>query len=277
MILLFDEDELKFENLGLGILRDATSCVVKEELNGEYSLSMQYPISGSNFDKLTENRIIYVKPNPYDEYQPFRIYSISRPIGGTVNVTAYHISYDLNGVICQPFKGGSLLDTITKIQNGIDDDRFKFINGHAVDDKYYRTYQITTPTNVKAILSSGDEAVCGKECYDCELKYDKWSVKILGHRGNDRGEEIRYAKNMTDLTQEVSTENLYSAVYPYYHKETTSSDSSSSEDGFTKVYIVGKKPFQDGWFSFEDNGEPYHPTSDNKVKVKTEGEFKEKE
>ena len=276
MILLFDEDELKFENLGLGILRDATSCVVKEELNGEYSLSMQYPISGSNFDKLTENRIIYVKPNPYDEYQPFRIYSISRPIGGTVNVTAYHISYDLNGVICQPFKGGSLLDTITKIQNGIDDDRFKFINGHAVDDKYYRTYQITTPTNVKAILSSGDEAVCGKECYDCELKYDKWSVKILGHRGNDRGEEIRYAKNMTDLTQEVSTENLYSAVYPYYHKETTSSDSSSSEDGFTKVYIVGKKPYQDGWFSFEDNGEPYHPTSDNPVQVQTEGDFKDK-
>ena len=276
MILLFDEDELKFENLGLGVLRDATSCVVKEELNGEYSLSMQYPISGSNFDKLIENRIIYVKPNPYDEYQPFRIYSISRPIGGTVNVTAYHISYDLNGIICQPFKGGSLLDTITKIQNGIDDDRFKFVNGHAVDDKYYRTYQITTPTNVKAILSSGDDAVCGKERYDCELKYDKWIVKILGHRGSDRGEEIRYAKNMTDLTQEVSTENLYSAVYPYYHKETTSSDSSSSEDGFTKVYIVGKKPYQDGWFSFEDNGEPYHPTSDNPVQVQTEGDFKDK-
>lgn len=276
MILLFDEDELKFENLGLGVLRDATSCTVKEELNGEYSLSMQYPISGSNFEKLVENRIIYVKPNPYDDYQPFRIYSISRPIGGTVTVTAYHISYDLNGVICQPFKGGSLLDTITKIQNNIDDTRFKFVNGHAIDDKYYRTYQITTPTNVKAILSSDDEAVCGEDGYDCELKYDKWVVRILGHRGSDRGEEIRYAKNMTDLTQEITTENLCSAVYPYYHKESTSSDSSSTEDGFTKVYIVGKKPYQDGWFSFEENGEPYHPTSDNPVQVQTEGDFKDK-
>lgn len=276
MILLFDEDEIKFENLGLGVLRDATSCTVKEELNGEYSLSMQYPISGSNFEKLIENRIIYVKPNPYDEYQPFRIYSISRPIGGTVTVTAYHISYDLNGVVCQPFKGGSLLDTITKIQNNIDDTRFKFVNGHAVDDKYYRTYQITTPTNVKAILSSDDEAVCGEDGYDCELKYDKWVVRILGHRGSDRGEEIRYAKNMTDLTQEITTENLCSAVYPYYHKESTSSDSSSTEDGFTKVYIVGTKPYQDGWFSFEENGEPYHPTSDNPVQVQTEGDFKDK-
>lgn len=277
MIRLFDEDEESFQNLGLGVLRDATSCTIKEELNGEYSLSMQYPINGSNFDKLVENRIIYTKPNPYDEEQPFRIYSISRPIGGTVSVTAYHISYDLNGVVCQPFKGGSLLDTLTKIQNNMDDTRFKFVNAHAVDDKYYRTYQITTPTNVKAILSADDDAVGGDDCYDCEFKYDKWTIKVYGHRGEDRGEEVRYAKNMTDLTQEVTTENLYSAVYPYYHKESTSEESDSTEDGFTKVWIVkNSKPYQDGWFSFEEDGDAYHPTSDSPVQVQTEGDFKDK-
>lgn len=33
MIILFDENELLFQSLGLGLLKDAKSCVVKEGLN----------------------------------------------------------------------------------------------------------------------------------------------------------------------------------------------------------------------------------------------------
>ena len=78
MIILFEENETLFQNLGLGLLRDARSCVVKETLNDSFELELQYPITGSNFSKITLNRIILCPPNPYSEPQPFRIDSISK-------------------------------------------------------------------------------------------------------------------------------------------------------------------------------------------------------
>ena len=52
MIILFDENELLFQSLGLGLLSDAKSCIVKEGLNDSFELEMQYPLTGSNFSKL---------------------------------------------------------------------------------------------------------------------------------------------------------------------------------------------------------------------------------
>ena len=275
MILIFEENETKFDSLGLGVLRDAISCSVKEGLNDEYTLEMTYPITGNNFDKLLENRIILAKPNMDDEAQPFRIHSISRPINGVVTVDAYHISYDMNGIPVSGFKAGNFLDAVNKIAAScIGDCPFKFVNAHAVDKKFYKTFEFSAPTNLKALLSADEDSI--GEVYDVEYKYDKWTVTLYGHRGADRGLEIRYAKNLQDVTQDTSTETLYSHVYPFYHKETTSTTSNSSDDGFPKVYIVGNKPFQDGWFSYQDGGEPFHPVDSSGVQVATEGNYKDK-
>ena len=65
-------------------------------------------------------------------------------------------------------------------------------------------------------------------------------------------------------------------MYPYVHQETTSQSSSSTTDGFTQVYIVGSKPYQDGWLSYSQNGEPYHPVDESPVQVATEGNFYQK-
>ena len=275
MILIFEENETKFDSLGLGVLRDAVSCSVKEGLNDEYTLEMTYPITGSNFDKLLENRIILAKPNMDDEAQPFRIHSISRPINGVVTVDAYHISYDMNGIPVSGFKAGNFLDAVNKIASScVGDCPFKFVNAHAVDKKFYKTFEFSAPTNLKALLSADEDSI--GEVYDVEYKYDKWTVTLYGHRGADRGLEIRYAKNLQDVTQDTSTETLYSHVYPFYHKETTSTTSNSSDDGFPKVYIVGNKPFQDGWFSYQDGGEPFHPVDSSGIQVATEGNYKDK-
>ena len=98
MIILFDESTNKFDNLGLGVLKDAVDCTVKESLNNTFELEMNYPVSGSNYSKLQIGRLLFTKPNPYDNQQAFRIQSITKPIKGIVTVYAKHISYDMNGI-----------------------------------------------------------------------------------------------------------------------------------------------------------------------------------
>lgn len=192
----------------------------------------------------------------------------------------------MNGIPVSGFKGANFLDTINNIKkNCLIENKFEFINARSIDKKFYKTFQLTAPTNLKALLTatgdnsaSSDESTTGSigSVYDIEFKYDKWKVIFCSRRGSDKGVEVRYSKNRTDMTQETTTENLYSAVYPFYHKETTSTTTNTTDAGFTKVYIVGNKPYQDGWLSYSEGGEPYHPVDESGVQVATEGQYKNK-
>lgn len=271
MIILFDENELLFQSLGLGLLRDAKSCVVKEGLNDRFELEMQYPLTGSNFSKLALNKIILTKSNPYSQTQPFRIYSISKPINGVVTVKAFHISYDMNGIIVKPISASTPQTLIDKIQNNtLLDHPFKFYTD-ITETKSFKTYNYY---NMRALLMGTDESVL--ETYKGEILFDKFNVNILAKRGSNKGASIRYAKNMKDITHEVNYERLYNGVYPFYHKEEVEVTTDTSSDGFKQVYIVGNKPYQDGWFSYSAGGEPYHPVDESPVQVASDGDYKDK-
>lgn len=270
MIVLFEENEQEFTSLGLGILKDALSCKVSEKLNDEFTVEMEYPITGANYDKIKIGRIIFCKPNPYDSMQAFRIYSITDAIGGTVTVSAVHISYDMNDIPVKAFSATSLQDAILQIQNGSVVKNDFVISSDILSS---RTYKTTAPYNLRALLMGEDDSLLNK--YDAEVKFDNYYVSILQRRGKNRGAVVRYGHNMTDLTHEVSNNNLYNGVFPYYHTEKETTETTSGGE-FTKVYIVGSKPFQENWFSYTKNGETFHPVAGVPVQVDTDGEYKDK-
>ena len=271
MIILFDENELLFQSLGLGLLRDAKSCIVKEGLNDSFELEMQYPLTGSNFSKLALNKIILVKSNPYSQPQPFRIYSISKPINGVVTIKAFHISYDMNGIIVKPISASTPQTLIDKIQNEtLLEHNFKFYT----DITESKSFKTSNYYNMRALLMGSDESVL--ETYKGEILFDRFNVNILTKRGSNKGASVRYAKNMKDITHEVNYERLYNGVYPFYHKEEVEVTTDTSSDGFKQVYIVGSKPYQDGWFSYSAGGEPYHPVDESPVQVASDGDYKDK-
>lgn len=271
MIILFEENETLFQSLGLGVLSDTKACVVKETLNDSFELELQYPITGINFSKIKLDRIILSKSNPYSEAQPFRIYSISKPIHGIITVKAFHISYDMNGIVVGPVSGGTPGSVLEKIQNGaLIKHSFKF-NTDITDSKSFKT---SNYYNMRAVLMGSDESFLS--VYKGEIIFNKFNVTILKRRGSNKGASVRYAKNMTDLTHEVNYERLYNGVYPFYHKEETSATTETTSDGFKEVYIVGTKPYQDGWFSYTAGGEAYHPVDESPVQVASEGDYKGK-
>lgn len=268
MIILFDEDERIFSGVGLGVLKDALSCTVSESLNDKYTVSMEYPVNGSNYGLIQLNRILYCPPNPYSSAQPFRIYSITKPIDGKVTVEAYHISYDMNDVAVGVINAANIRDALEQIQNGvITENNFKLYT----DITSTKKFKTISPYNMRALLMGSDDSIL--ERYDAEIRFDKWNAYITKRRGKNRGAQVRYAKNMTDLSHEINYDRLYNGVYPFYHKETTSVTSTTTTGDFKQVYIVGKKPYQDGWLSYSVGGEPYHPVDESPVQVATDGDW----
>lgn len=271
MIILYDESEKEFTTLGLGVLKDVISAKVEEKLNDIFELTIEYPITGDKYSKIKIGRIIAAKPNPYDEIQPFRISSITKPIKGIVTIFCEHISYDANGIPCKAIDALNLNDAINKIQeNMIVKNNFKI----TTDIQFSRKFKTNAPYNLRALLM-GDEKESLIGVYNAELKFNKYSVMLYSKRGKNRGAKVCYGNNMTDLQHESTNERLYNGVFPYYHKETESTE-TTSENSFTKAYIVGSKPFQDGWLSFSKNGDAYHPVDSTPIQIDTEGEYYEK-
>lgn len=220
LIVLYDHDEEAFTSNGLGALPDAASCVVTEERNGGYEVEMEYPLTGSHFHDIQKRRILYVKPNPYDDPQPFRIYSITKPINGIVTVHAAHLSYDTSGSIVKlfPADAGSASAAMSYLKNfSVPSTPFTFFTNVGKSG----TMSVPKPSSIRSLLGGSDGSIL--DTFGGEYLFNKWNISLLESRGADRGVTIRYGKNMTDLEQEENDTDFYTGVYPFWYSE--------SEDG----------------------------------------------
>lgn len=220
LIILYDHDEEAFTSNGLGALSDAASCTVTEERNGGYEVEMEYPLTGSHFSDIQKRRILYVKPNPYDDPQPFRIYSITKPINGIVTVHAAHLSYDTSGSIVKlfPADAGSASAAMSYLKNfSVPPTPFTFFTNVGKSG----TMSVPKPSSIRSLLGGSDGSIL--DTFGGEYLFDKWNISLLESRGSNRGVTIRYGKNMTDLEQEENDTDFYTGVYPFWYSE--------SEDG----------------------------------------------
>lgn len=220
LIILYDHDEEAFTSNGLGALSDAASCTVTEERNGGYEVEMEYPLTGSHFRDIQKRRILYVKPNPYDDPQPFRIYSITKPINGIVTVHAAHLSYDTSGSIVKlfPADAGSASAAMSYLKNfSVPSTPFTFFTNVGKSG----TMSVPKPSSIRSLLGGSDGSIL--DTFGGEYLFDKWNISLLESRGSNRGVTIRYGKNMTDLEQEENDTDFYTGVYPFWYSE--------SEDG----------------------------------------------
>lgn len=219
MILLYPSTEQAFDTNGIGALSDAVSCDVTEERNGQYELEMVYPITGIHYSDIQYRSILYVKPNPWDGPQPFRVYRITRPLNGLVTVYAQHITYDLNGIPVRPFHSytieGALqaLETNAAINNPFTyaTDKTPLMDGEI---------ETTVPYSARYILGGMQGSVL--QTFQGEYYYDKFQVSLLTNRGSNHGVTLRYAKNIIRLEQDEDFSSLWTGVAPYWIGEDTS-------------------------------------------------------
>lgn len=216
VITLYDADEEVFTSNGLGSLPDASACLVTEERNGEFEVEMDYPLTGRHYADIQKRRIIFCKPNPYDDPQPFRIYAITKPINGVVTIHAAHLSYDTSGSIVKlfPADAGSASAAMSYLKAySIPSTPFTFFTNVGTSG----TMSVPKPASIRSLLGGSDGSLL--DIFGGEYLFDKWNISLLSSRGENRGVTIRYGKNMTDLSQEENDTDFYTAVYPYWYSE----------------------------------------------------------
>ena len=191
---LYASTEMKFNHNGIGKLADAQSCTVTEKRNGSYELKLVCPADGIHAEMLEEGNIILAKPSDTMQSQPFRIYKITTPIDGKLEVQARHISYQLNFITVSPF---SVTGCVGAMQG---------LKSHAASDCPFNvwtdvessaTFTLGVPSSFRNCL--GGMAGSVLDVFGGEFEWDRYTVKFHKARGADHNVHIIYGKNLTDF------------------------------------------------------------------------------
>lgn len=210
--ILHEEDKTSIKNYGWGALKDALSCTVSCEENGAYDLSIIYPMTGLHAEKILERKLISAAPSLYENRQLFRVYRITRPMDGRIQVYAHHISYDLGNCIVKPFSASKLSEAIQKLKSNIVGD-CPFTLSAAYDAE--GSFSVDKPMTVRAaMLSNSSENMAA--VYDGVWDFDGMNCTLRKKEEKDRGAIIAYGLNLLDVTQEKNIEDVYTHVYPYW-------------------------------------------------------------
>lgn len=223
--ILYPSTETSFSSHGLGPLSDVISCIVTEERNGSFELTMQYPVEGNHFSDITDRCIIMAIPSPYRSAEPFRIYQIEAPLNGIVTIHAHHVSYDLSGIPLEPFSStgspSTIMGNFASHAPQSSTAPFTF----ASDISASGTLDVKVPTSIRAVLGGQEGSLL--DLFHGEWQWNRFNCSLLSARGTNSGLKIAYGKNMTDFKM-TRNYGIVTGIYPYW------------TDGENVVEILGK-------------------------------------
>lgn len=252
MITLYSPSETDFTTLGVGAIADAITCVVEEELNGSYELTMTLPINSLRFNDISVRSILYTKPSPYRAEQPFRVYQIDVPLNGIATVHAHHISYDLNGIPLKTgadYRAGNLTDALALINTAS-----LVPSGFTLWTNMSKTgtFVIEKPRSFRNAIGGEEGSIL--DVFHGELEFDRFKVKLWNRRGRNTDVHVTYAVNLTDFSMEKNLENLYTGVYAWWSDKQDRRAGSPLVpigDAMHPVYLTDS----DGKYLTDSNGE----------------------
>lgn len=216
--ILYEKTETAFTSNGICRLPDMISGTVTEERNGVFIAEFEYPVEGRYFSEIKIGRIIYCTCSQ-GRKQPFEIYESSKPINGRVIFYARHLTYRANFIPVKPCSGDylSATDALQLLQtNAMISCDFTLQSN--ISTAYSYNQDEVAP--FRSRLGGVDGAILDIWGGEYEWGYDfnnqRPLIKLWDHRGQETGVQIRYGKNLTDLTQDESIENMITGVVLFY-------------------------------------------------------------
>jgi len=212
--ILYKANETDFTHLGLGVLRDAVSPLVTEERNGQFELVMKYPVDGSLFNEIKNDRLIKADASHSLKAQRFKVIRITKPSGGMITVYAEHVSYLSQDLPLKPevSYSGNATQALSTWQNNIVDEH-PFTTFSDIQTSGSGQWTIDKVENARRALGGIEGSIL--DSYGGEYRFDNYHIGLYANRGNDSGALIAYGKNLTDLEQEEEIANTYTSIYPY--------------------------------------------------------------
>ena len=191
-------------------LHEATSAIVKETMNGDFTLTVKYPISDSGIYQLIQEDMLIKAPTPVLGAQLFRI---KKPIehNDHLEITAYHISDDVMQRSITPVSvtsqscGMALSRMVQNTKTALGD--FSFNSD--IQDR--RTFNTTETETLYSVLLDGKHSIVGT--WEGELVRDNFAMTIKKSRGEKRGVVITTHKNLKDYQRTRNSQNVVTRIH----------------------------------------------------------------
>ena len=191
-------------------LHEATSAVVKETMNGDFTLTVKYPISDSDIYQLIQEDMLIKAPTPVLGAQLFRI---KKPVENNdhLEITAYHISDDVMQRSITPVSvtsqscGMALSRMVQNTKAALGD--FSFNSD--IQDR--RTFNTTETETLYSVLLDGKHSIVGT--WEGELVRDNFAMTVKKSRGENRGVVITTHKNLKDYQRTRNSQNVVTRIH----------------------------------------------------------------
>lgn len=206
---IYLKDTTNFDNNGLGFLIDVVTAYVTEEINGDYSLNLEYVMDGKLSEYLVNENIIKCKV--YDGTNQLFVIKDKRKNFKTITIIAKHIFYQLsdnfledvypNNLTCHAFLEWIL--NHTQYPNN-------FVAYSNINKVKSARYVRKNPT--EAILGADDNSMVN--IFEGELKRDNFKVNFLDRVGSDNNLNVVFGKNITGIDIEIDSTSVFTRIMP---------------------------------------------------------------
>lgn len=239
MLYLLDKDVRTVKWNGIP-LHEARSAIVKEEINGDFVLTVHYPITDTGIYQLIKEDMLIKAPVPVLGAQLFRI---KKPVENddSLDITAYHISDDVMQRSINPMsvvRVGCFTALSQMVQNaktGLGG--FSFTSDIA-DNHTFTTDKAAT---LYTVLMDGKHSIVGT--WEGELVRDNLALSVKQSRGADRGVVITTHKNLKSYQRTKKSQNVVTRI----HARSSSRAEGAENDTVLTVTVdsplIGSYPY----------------------------------
>ncbi|HFU4059075.1 TPA: phage tail spike protein [Streptococcus suis] len=209
MLYLLDKDIKTVKWNGIP-LHEANSAIVKEEINGDFTLIVRYPITDTGIYQLIKEDMLIKAPVPVLGPQLFRI---KKPVENddSLDIAAYHITDDVMTRSIRPMNivrqacGVALSQMVqnAKTELGI----FSF-SSDITDNHTFNTDEDQT---LYSVLLDGKHSIVGT--WEGELVRDNFALTVKRSRGADRGVIITTHRNLKSYQRTKNSQGVVTRIH----------------------------------------------------------------
>ena len=211
-------------------LHEATSAIVKESMNGDFILTVKYPISDTGIYKRFKEDMLIKCPTPVLGPQLFRI---KKPVENNdqLEITAYHITDDIMQRSVKPVQvvNQTCSIALSQMVQNTKTDLGDFSITSDIQDR--RTFNMTETENIYSVLLDGKHSIVGT--WEGELVRDNFSLTVKKNRGENRGVVITTHKNLKSYQRSKNSQNVITRI----HARSTFKPEGSEHETTIKVTV----------------------------------------
>lgn len=214
MITVHDRTATTFTTTGLGVLdREIINPIVVEELGGEFSLTFTYPADDPSAAYLVVENIVAAPVPRLEQRQGFRINEVVTTLDGFLEVTAFHVFYDLAAnliadtyVVNKTAKGA-----LTQILGAANTSHgFTATSSDTVTRSSARMVRMPITA---ALMDAGEDNTLISR-WGGELARDNFHIHHTPMRGANHGVVIRDRKNLTGFESSIDFSTVVTRILP---------------------------------------------------------------